>query len=134
MPTVMVTIVQATFVLATFVHIRNISAVTDLILTKLFVPNFWQALIFLHTKFCGPTFFGPKIFQIKIFFRSKISLDTKFCWRKVFLDTKLFSTLKFLDQIFFLTKFVLDLKLLGAMTVSETFSYWSYWMLSWRVI
>ena len=34
-PTAMVTFVQATFVLATFVHIRNISAVTDPILTKL---------------------------------------------------------------------------------------------------
>ena len=34
-PTVMVTFVQGTFVLATFVHIRNISAVTDLILMKL---------------------------------------------------------------------------------------------------
>ena len=34
-PTVMVAFVQATFVLVTFVHIRNISAVTDLILMKL---------------------------------------------------------------------------------------------------
>ena len=33
--TVMGIFVQATFVLATFVHIRNISAVTDSILTKL---------------------------------------------------------------------------------------------------
>ena len=34
-PTFTVTFVQATFVLATFVHIRSISAVTDPILTKL---------------------------------------------------------------------------------------------------
>ena len=34
-PTVTVTFVQATFVLVIFVHIRNISAVTDTILTKL---------------------------------------------------------------------------------------------------
>ena len=34
-PTVMVIFVQATFVLAMIVHIRNISAVTDTILTKL---------------------------------------------------------------------------------------------------
>ena len=34
-PTVMVTFVLATFVQVTFVHIRNISAVTDPILTKL---------------------------------------------------------------------------------------------------
>ena len=35
LPTVTVTFVQATFVLAAFVHITNISAITDLILTKL---------------------------------------------------------------------------------------------------
>ena len=34
-PTFKMTFVQATFVLATFVHIRNISAFTDLIVTKL---------------------------------------------------------------------------------------------------
>ena len=34
-PTVMATFVQVNFFLVTFVHIRNISAVTDLILTKL---------------------------------------------------------------------------------------------------
>ena len=47
-PTVMSTFVQAIFVLVTFVHIRNISAVTDPIFTKLqkYVPgtifNRWQ--------------------------------------------------------------------------------------------
>ena len=35
-PTVMVTFVHATFALATYVHIRNISAVTDPILMKLY--------------------------------------------------------------------------------------------------
>ena len=35
-PTVRVTFVHATFVLATYVHIRNISAVTDPILMKLY--------------------------------------------------------------------------------------------------
>ena len=34
-PTVTVTFGQATFVLATFVHISNISAITDSILTKI---------------------------------------------------------------------------------------------------
>ena len=34
-PTLTVTFIQATFVLAAFLHIRSISAVTDLILTKL---------------------------------------------------------------------------------------------------
>ena len=32
------------YVLATFVHISNISAVTDTILTKLCGPNFWGPL------------------------------------------------------------------------------------------
>ena len=40
------TFVHATFVFATYVHIRNISAVTDQILMK-----FWD-----------PKFFGPKFF------------------------------------------------------------------------
>ena len=52
----MVTIVQAifvlaAFVLATFVHIKNISAITDPILTKLFAPTFLGALNFLDQKF-----------------------------------------------------------------------------------
>ena len=40
-PTVIATFIQVIFVLATFVHIRNISAVTDLNLTKLqkYVPG-----------------------------------------------------------------------------------------------
>ena len=39
MPTVMVTFIQAKFVLATIVHIRNISDVTDPIFTKTFGAN-----------------------------------------------------------------------------------------------
>ena len=56
-PTVTVTFVHATFVLETLVHIRNISAVTDQILTRFFSPNFLQTLIFLDPKICGPTIF-----------------------------------------------------------------------------
>ena len=85
MPTVMVTFVKATFVLVTFVHIGNILAVTDPILTKRLGPDFLQALtslieIFLpkfsltqifgtlkifvlDTNFCGTIFFGPKMFE-----------------------------------------------------------------------
>ena len=63
--TVTVTFVQATFILAIFVHIRNISAVTDPILTKRLGPNFLQALTFLIEiflpKFCEPKIFGPKV-------------------------------------------------------------------------
>ena len=44
MQTVMVTFVKATFVLVTFVHIRNILAVTDPIFTKRLGPDFLQAL------------------------------------------------------------------------------------------
>ena len=61
MQTVMVTFVHETFVQATFVHIRNISAVTDPILTKLFGPDFLQAL----------NFFGPKILLTQSFFGLK---------------------------------------------------------------
>ena len=43
------TFVQATFVLATFVDINNISAVTDPNLTKLFGPSFLGALIFVDS-------------------------------------------------------------------------------------
>ena len=48
MKTVTMTFVKATYVLATFVHIGNILAVTDLEL------NF--------TKICGPIFLGASIF------------------------------------------------------------------------
>ena len=44
MPTEMVIFVQATYVLATFAHISNISAGTGPILTKLFGPDFFGAL------------------------------------------------------------------------------------------
>ena len=60
--TVTVTFVHATFVLETLVHIRNISAVTDQILTRFFSPNFLQTLIFLDPKICGPTIFWTKFF------------------------------------------------------------------------
>ena len=46
MPTVMVTIVQATYALATFVHISNISAVTGPNLTKLVGPKFFGVINF----------------------------------------------------------------------------------------
>ena len=43
----MVTFVQATYALVTFVHISNISAVTGPILIKLFGPNFFGVIIFV---------------------------------------------------------------------------------------
>ena len=59
MPTVTMTFVQATYLLATFVYISNISAVTDLILTKFFGPNFW-GLLLLSKNFFLPNFFFTK--------------------------------------------------------------------------
>ena len=58
-PTVTVTFVHATFVLETLVHIRNISAVTDQILTRFFSPNFLQTLIFFIIMLVqlSPSFF-----------------------------------------------------------------------------
>ena len=57
MPTVMVTFVQATYALVTFVQITNISAVTGLILTKPFGPNFFGVIIFLDQNVFGQNFF-----------------------------------------------------------------------------
>ena len=44
----MVTFVLATYALATFFHISNISAVIGPILTKLFGPNFFGIIIFVE--------------------------------------------------------------------------------------
>ena len=55
------TFVHATFVLATFVHISNISAVADPILTKLLYPIF-GALIFVDHIFL------TKLLQAQNFF------------------------------------------------------------------
>ena len=64
-PTVMVTFVQATFVPETFVLFRNISPVTDPILTKLFGPNFCRPIFMLDPKcFWTQYFFGPKILEL----------------------------------------------------------------------
>ena len=88
MPTVTVTFVEATFVLATFVHIRNVSAVTDRILTKCSGTNFLQALTFLIDfflpKVCLTQIFWDKHFLDFNFFGLKISSDSKFCWAKFF--------------------------------------------------
>ena len=100
MPSVTETFVQAIFVLVTFVHIRNISAVTDPILpdfldpifTGLFLINFFyhifltKILVHQHLfKPCDPTFCGqffyphlflnfvdPKNVVLKIIFNQNI--------------------------------------------------------------
>ena len=57
----MVTFVLATYALVTFVHISNISAVTGLILTKLFGPDFFGVKIFVDQNVLG---------QNQIFFKN----------------------------------------------------------------
>ena len=71
MPTVTVTFVKATFVLVTFVHIGNILAVTDPILTKRLGQDFLQALTILIEIFL------PKFWLTQIFWNLKNFLDQK---------------------------------------------------------
>ena len=79
--TFMVTIVQETFVLPKFVNIRNISAVTGPILTKLFGPNFGTK------KISGPRIFFLTIsFLNQYIFLIKNILGQKFFWTEHFLD------------------------------------------------
>ena len=107
----MVTFVQATYALVTFVQISNISAVTGPILTKFFGPNFlgvkrcWTNILFdpknfsdpmfnnnLDPKFyCSTNFFWTKIFWIKIIFDPNFSGHKTF-WTHHFLDTKFLFT------------------------------------------
>ena len=89
---VTVTFVRATFLLATFVHIRNISAVTEHILTKPFGPNFLHALISLDPKFCWPTNFWSQNFLDRRFW------DSKFLWTKNFVDANFLWTQHFLTK------------------------------------
>ena len=62
----MMTFVQATYVMETFVHISNISAVSDPILTKLCEPNILWALIFISKFFFEQKSFGPNVFLNQI--------------------------------------------------------------------
>ena len=61
-PNVMMTFVQATFVLETFVNLIIILAITDPILTKLlgpiFVSNIPDVIDLILTKLLGPNFLG----------------------------------------------------------------------------
>ena len=82
----MVTFVQTTYALATFVHITNISAVTGPILTKLFGLHFLGGMIFVDLIVLGlqfffnPKFIWPqKFFGPMIFFRPQIFSDLT--WR-----------------------------------------------------
>ena len=66
----MMKFVQATYVLAKFVHLSNISAVIDPIWTKLFGSNILGALIFVNKFFLNKILlvkisFGPNVFWTK---------------------------------------------------------------------
>ena len=109
----MATVVKATFVLATFVHTRNISAVTDPMLTKCLWPNFLQALIFLieifYQNFVWPNFFGTlKFFGPKILWTQNFWTQN-FVWTPIFLGQECFRHKHFLDSIFFYFKVELTL-------------------------
>ena len=97
-PAVMVTSVQETFVLATFFHIRNMSAVTDPIW-----PKIWSKILFNPNLFEPKTLLDPKLFWTQIIgnqiFRTIILGKRILCLKK-FLDKKLY-----LDQHFFEPKF-----------------------------
>ena len=119
MPTVMVTFVKATYVLAIFVHIRNISIVTDPILTKLFWPNFFQPNIF----------FAPKII-FEHFFTRMFSDPTYFSGLNSFVDSN-----KFLDpNFYFFGTWRLPLpKKFGFLSWRHLFRQHIYWRhLSWQ--
>ena len=80
--TVTVTFVQATFGMTKFVHIRNISAVIDPLLTTLFRPNIFSRWYV----------FWPKCF-----------LDQTFSWTKHFFEPHFLNYI-FWGHIFFCTK------------------------------
>ena len=105
MPTVMVSIVQATYSLATFVHISNVSAVTSPTLTKLFGPIFWGVIIFVGQNVLQPNSYRPEFISHPKF------LDQQFYWTQKIFQTNIFSDPKFFqaqnfspDQNFFLTQ------------------------------
>ena len=91
----MVTFVQATYALVTFVQISNISAVTGPILKKLFNP------IFLGHNFCGPKCSWTKLFQGPKIFSPEISLVPKKFLDQNFSDPNFFRTQIFFLHIFF---------------------------------
>ena len=118
MPTLTVTFVQGTFVLATYFHIGNISVITDLDHT-FWTQNFLNQ-IFFYLNFFDLNCFGIQIFLSPKFFGLKNILTQKFwvqtfwtvyfcrlkiyLWPKIILDSKLFSTK------FFWRKILLGLK------------------------
>ena len=96
----------STFVLATSVHIRIISAVWSH-----FDQTFWTNF------FAGFNSFLPNIFWIKF------SLDPKLLWTQNFVDSKFLWTQKFVDLKLYQHKKILDQKLFFS---PKTF-WWRIW-------
>ena len=91
-------------VLGTFVHDRNISAITDPILTKLFGPNLFGDLNFLDQHFAWPKFLDRKIFlDPKLRIKTEILMAQHWC---LFFRANIFFPKKksFLSPIFFSKK------------------------------
>ena len=88
-PSVTMTSVQAIFVLATFVHIRNFSAVTDPTLKV----GSWDHLKHIPTV-CQKIIINQKNFAKKDFSRKKI-----FCWQKTILAKKKLTRKNFANKI-----------------------------------
>ena len=93
-PNVMVIFVQTTHVLATFVHVSNISTVTNLFLTKLLGSNFVGLLIFVDQHLfwsnllliqiiVWPKMFWPTSFLTK-FFRARFFTSKNFFYPNFF--------------------------------------------------
>ena len=81
MPTVMVTYVWAPYVLATFVHISIILAVTDPILIELFGPNFLGAFIIVDHFF----FYQTKVIIVWVpFVQAIFVLGTSVHFHQIF--------------------------------------------------
>ena len=113
MPTVLKTFVQATYVMATFVHISNISAVTGPIFTKLFGSKFLEFIIFVGQNVLGPNIFRPKFFSDTNFFPTQNPFRDQRFWTSKFIGHKKFSNPKFLFQTQFFSKIFSDTKSIG---------------------
>ena len=118
-PTVTVTLVKASYVLTTFVHIRNISALIKL---YRYVPN----ICFFRARFFYPNFFVAKNFLNRNFFGSHIVLTLilgniflylTFFWPKFFFD-RIFLGLIFFGYRICWNKKILDLTFLGSVPAS----------------
>ena len=102
MPTVIVRFVQATYALATFVHISIISPVTSPIVTELFGPNFLGVIVFRDQNVLGPNLlFLKNFFQAKNLFGLKDYSTLQFLWTQKFLDPTFLWTQSFFWPIFF---------------------------------